>query len=386
MNDMTARLDAAIDKAIDERRIVGMVILVARGGETVFRRAAGLADREAGRPMEETAIFRLASITKPMVAATALALVDQALVSLDDPVTRFLPDFRPRLADGTEPVITIRHLLTHTSGLGYPTAEPDDAYVRAGVCSGLDQPGLSMAENLRRLAPMPLSFAPGTGWRYGMSTDVLGAAIAAATGGTLGDAVARYVTGPLGMADTAFRVTDRARLATAYADGIPPRRMGEVCIIADERSRGTRFVPDRIFDERSFQSGGAGMAGTAPDFLRFLEAIRAGGTPILKPETVDLAAQNHIGDLPRETKDAGWRFGLLSGVLDDPRAAQSPQPPGTLQWGGIYGHSWFIDRAAGLSVAAFTNTAIEGCVGGFPKEVVRAVYGENLASSPLDHS
>lgn len=374
MDDRTARLNLAIDRAITERRIVGAVILVAEGGREAFRRAAGLADREAGTPMTENAIFRLASITKPMVAATALALIERGVLSLDEPVTRWLPGFRPKLADGSEPTINVRHLLTHTSGLGYPTPEPDDAYVRSGVCGGLDQPGLSMQENLDRLTSAPLYFAPGTAWRYGLSLDVLGAIIAAATGGSLGDAVARYVTAPLGMADTAFRVTDRARLAAAYGDGVPARRMGEECIIADERSRGTRFVPGRIFDERSFQSGGAGMAGTAPDFLRFLEAIRTGG-PILKPETVALAAQNHIGDLPREAKDAGWRFGFLSGVLDDPGTAQTPQSRGTLKWGGIYGHSWFIDRTAGLSVAAFTNTAIEGCVGDFPKEIVRAVYG-----------
>jgi CubicO group peptidase (beta-lactamase class C family) len=151
--------------------------------------------------------------------------------------------------------------------------------------------------------------------------------------------------------------------------------MGDACEVTGELGRGTYFVPDRILDLASFHSGGAGMAGTAPDFLRFLEAIRAGGAPILKPATVELAARNHIGDLPREEKDAGWRFGLMSGVLADPAAAASPQSQDTLQWGGLYGHSWFIDRARDLSVVAFTNTAVEGCLGAFPKEIARAACG-----------
>jgi CubicO group peptidase (beta-lactamase class C family) len=116
------------------------------------------------------------------------------------------------------------------------------------------------------------------------------------------------------------------------------------------------------------------MAGTAPDFMRFLEAIRTGGAPILKPQTVAEASRNQIGDLAREEKDAGFRFGLMSAVLADPAAAQSPQSAGSLEWGGIYGHYWFVDRAAGLSVVSFTNTAVEGCLGQFPKEVRRAAY------------
>lgn len=375
MTTMADRLNRTIDGAIAAGRIVGAVVLVARHGDVAFRRAAGLADRETARPMEEDAIFRLASVSKPMVAATALALVERGVLGLDEPVTRWLPDFRPKLKDGTTPTITLRHLLTHISGLGYGDLAPGDPYRPAGISGGLEQPGLPTAENLRRIASVPLYFAPGTAWRYGVNIDVLGAVIEQATGGRLGDAVASIVTRPLGMNDTGFFVADRSRLATPYAEGIPPNAIGDAYEVAGELGRGTYFVPDRIFDPASFHSGGAGMAGTAPDFLRFLEAIRTGGGPILKPETVELAARNHIGDLPREEKDAGFRFGLISGVLADPAAAGSPQSPGTLQWGGIYGHSWFVDRAAGLSVAAFTNTAVEGCLGMFPKEIVRAVYG-----------
>jgi CubicO group peptidase (beta-lactamase class C family) len=371
MNDMETRVGQMIDAAIAGKRIVGTAILIAVDGHTVYRGVQGQFDREAGIPMREDAIFRLASVTKPIVAATALALIERGKLSLDDTATRYLPEFRPKLRDGRAPDILIRHLLTHTSGLAYPTIEPGDPYVALGISGGLDMPGRSMEDNLARLAKAPLYFEPGTAWRYGMSIDVLGAIIAKATGGTLGDAVAQYITRPLGMIDTAFHVTDKSRLAVPYGDHDGGAvRMGDPHAMPD----GTIFSASRILDARSFQSGGAGMAGTAGDFLKFLEAIRTSGGAILKPETVTLATRNHIGDLAREKDDAGWRFGYLSAILADQVAAKTALSPGTLQWGGAWGHSWFIDPAAKISVAAFTNTAMEGCNGPFTFDLRDAVH------------
>jgi CubicO group peptidase (beta-lactamase class C family) len=377
-SDLQRRIDATTDRAIAEGRIVGTVILVAERGEVVYRRAAGHADREAGRPMHEDAIFRLASCSKPMVAATALAMIDQARLSLDDRLSDLLPDFRPKLADGKPAVILVRHLLSHTAGFGYPSWEPGDPYQAANITAGLDQPGVGMAEMLRRLAAAPLFFEPGTSWRYSMAIDVLGAAIARIAGGALADAVLKYVTGPLGMKDTDFRAVDPARLAVPYADAVPrPVRMSDPYTVPVDAANGagTTFAPSRILVRSSFQSGGAGMAGTAGDFLVFLEALRDAGGPILKPETVALASRNHIGAFAMDERDAGWRFGLLSGVLDDPVAARSPQTRGTLQWGGAYGHNWFIDLSRQLTVVAFSNTAFEGCNGAFRDEIRDAVYG-----------
>ena len=375
---MRQRIDGATDRAIAEGRIVGAVTLVAEHGEVVYRRAAGHFDREAGLPMREDAIFRLASCSKPMVASTALAMIDHGKLSLDDRLAVLLPDFRPKLPNGKPADIAVRHLLSHTAGFGYPSWEPGDPYKAANIAAGLDQPGVGMEEALRRLASVPLFYEPGTSWRYGMAIDVLGAALAAVEGGTVGDAVMRYVTGPLGMRDTDFRAVDPARLAVPYGDARPqPVRMTDPYTVPVDAANGagTTFAPSRIFDTSSFQSGGAGMAGTAPDFLVFLEALRKGGSPILKPETIALASRNHIGDFAMEERDAGWRFGLISAVLDDPAAARSPQTRGTLQWGGAYGHNWFIDQARQLSVVAFSNTAFEGCNGAFRDEIRDAVYG-----------
>jgi CubicO group peptidase (beta-lactamase class C family) len=381
--NVAARVDRVIDDAIGTKRIVGAVVLVARNGALVHHRAAGFADREAGRPMTEDTIFRFASISKPLTSTAALALIDRGKMRLDDPVTRFLPEFQPKLPDGGEPQILIRDLLTHTSGLGYASMQPPDGpYAAARISDGLDQPGVKMEENLRRLVSVPLHFEPGTAWMYGMSTDVLGWAVARAHGGTLGEAISDHVSSPLGMKDTGFRVTDPARLSVSYADGEDePVRMQDLDHVVPMPDRGGQltFSPARNLDETSYHSGGAGMVGTAPDFIRLLEALRTGGGTILKPATVEQASRNQIGDLPRTgPRDAGWRFGLLSSILDDPVTAATPQSVGTLQWGGVYGHQWFVDRPAGLSVAIFTNTAVHGLFA-FPPLVRDAIYGVGQA-------
>ena len=128
-NAAYSRIDAAIDQAISEQRIVGAVVLVSRDGKLVYQRAAGFADRESKRPMKLDAVFRLSSVSKPVVSAAAMVLVDQGKLSLDDPVTKWLPDFRPKLASGEAPTITVRQLLTHTSGLGYKFASDNRVLV-----------------------------------------------------------------------------------------------------------------------------------------------------------------------------------------------------------------------------------------------------------------
>jgi len=263
----------------------------------------------------------------------------------------------------------VRHLLTHTAGLGYPSLEPGDPYEAANVSDGLDQPGLSMQENLQRIASAPLYFPPGSAWRYSMATDVLGAIIAVVHGGSLADAVGTYITDPLGLHHSAFVVRDPVRLAVPYADRNPRAvRMSE-----PHRVQDVVFSPARAFDQGSFQSGGAGMVGTADDFMIFLEALRTGGAPILTHETVEVASRNQVGSL-REQEEPGWGFGFPSAVLIDPERAGSPAAAGMLSWGGVYGNSWFIDPAAGLSVVALTNTALEGCMGAFPADIQAAIY------------
>lgn len=369
------KLDLTIDLAIAKQQIVGAVVFVARNGELTYQRAAGLADREAGIPVRADTQFRLASMTKLIVSVTALALVDAGKLSLDDPVTRYLPYFRPELADGTSPVITVRELMTHTSGLNYGFLEPaNGAYHQLHISDGLDSPRISLDANLHRLAKAPLLYAPGTQWQYSLSVDVLGAIIEKASGVSLPEIVSRTVTGPLGMHDTAFVVDDASRVAIPYADGSPPVRMTRRYTLPFGGSA-IVYAPERAFDKQAFPSGGAGMTGTARDYLILLEALRKGGGPVLQQETVRTLTSNAIGELAVPLAGPGFGWGLGVAVLKDPGVAHSPSAAGTWQWGGVYGTHFWVDPSAKLSVVVLTNTAVAGTVGDFPDAVRKAVYG-----------
>lgn len=375
---LSARVQAAVQRALDERRLVGAVVLVARDGALIHRQAAGWADRESGRTMAADAVFRLASVSKPIVSTAALVLVAQGRLSLDDSLERWLPDFRPLLPDGQPARIAVRQLLSHTAGLGYRFFEADanGPYARAGVSDGMDASGISLAENLRRIASVPLLYEPGTGWGYSLATDVLGALIERVQGEPLDAAVRQLVTGPLGMADTGFIARDAQRVATAYVNDTPqPHPLAEGEIVSPfEGAVGIPYSPARIFDPQAFPSGGAGMAGTAEDFLRLLEALRQGGGAILPDELIAEMARDRAENL--ELPNApGCGFGLGFSVLRDRTLAASPESEGTWRWGGAYGHSWFVDRARGLSVVAFTNTLYEGMSGRFVGDLRDAVYG-----------
>jgi len=375
-----ARLDAAVDRALAEQRIVGAIVLVSEDGQLAYARAAGLADRAANRAMTHDAIFRMASLTKPIVTAAALALVEAGVIALEDPITRWLPDFKPAL-EGAAPVITVRQLLTHTSGLSYGFMQPDDGpYLKLAISDGMDQPGLSFETELSRIVQAGLFFPPGAAWLYSVSMDVLGAALEKACGKSLPEIVAERVTGPLKMADTGYEVTDRARLAEAYADnpavGNPPVEMGEAWTVPFAGLSGIRFAPGRAFAPGSFPSGGAGMVGRADAFMTFLEAIRTGGGGIVSSQTAGAMMANQTGDLPIVTNGPGFGFGYGGAVLLDPAAAASSHTAGVWLWGGVYGHSWFVDPARRLSVVVMTNTAIEGMTGTFTQDVTAAIQGQ----------
>ncbi len=373
-----ARIDAALDSAIEDQRLVGAVVLVARRGEVIYRKAAGLADREAGRAMRSDALFRLSSVTKPITSAAALALVAQGRIGLDDRIARWLPEFQPTLADGSRATITLRQLLSHTAGLGYGFLEArgGGAYARAGVCDGLENAPLTLDENIRRLASAPLLYRPGSAWDYSLATDVLGALIARVYGEPLAEAIEQLVSKPLGLSDTRFDVVDPARLTAAYlnADPVPRRMQGVEVIEVFENTAGIRMDADRALDASAYPSGGSGMVGTAGEFLVLLETLRQGGGSLMSASLAEEMGRVQTGDLEL----ANWPgrgFGLGFTVLTDPQAAQTPESVGTWRLGGAFGHSWFVDPAQQLSVVAFTNTAFEGMSGQFTLDLTHAVYG-----------
>lgn len=368
---ISTRVSSLIDRVIEEERITGAVVLVYQDGKPILEKASGFADREAGVSARLDTIFRFASVTKPIVAATALAMIEKGLFGLDDTVSHHLPWFRPKAPDGREAPITIRHLLTHTSGLLY---DPALELLPEGqrMTLGLGNTDLSLEENFSRHNGIPLAFEPGSRWAYSFATDILGGVIATVHGDTLEAAVVHHVAGPLGMSDARFHVTDTSRLAVPYADHPGrPVRMPEPWVSADEENWRTVFSPTRIFNPRAFQSGGAGMAGTAQDVMRLLEMLRTDGGGFLSPTTACAALSNQIGDIDGEP---GYRFTFVGGLVTDPEAAQTVLPKGAIQWGGVYGNTWFIDPAEKLTIVSLTNNALEGCNGAYPEMLRSAVY------------
>lgn len=366
-------LDAVLDRAIATGILAGAVVAVAVRGKPVYLRAVGHQDREAGLPMAEATIFRLASVTKPVVTIAAFGLIEEGVIDLDAPVTNWLPDFRPGLRDGTPAVITIRHLLGHTSGLYYRfLGIGRGAYDAANISDGLDQPGLSLEENLRRLASVPLLFAPGTSWCYSLATDVLAAILCKATGLSLPDLIQARIGDPVDWRDSGFTVSDRTRLAVPYADGPDgPVRMGEYHEVASGKGF-LRYVPDRSFIRGSYPSGGSSLNGTAGEILAFLEDVRT--HRLLSKDSLALLTGDILGDSPLPDAPPGWGFGLGVATLKDRIPSGTPQANGSFGWGGAYGHTWFVDPANELTVVSLTNTTLAGMSGWFPEAVRDAAY------------
>ena len=383
----TPAINAAIDRALDEKRLVGAVVLIARDGDVVLRRAAGLADRERNIAMREDAVFRLASLTKPIVSAAALRMVELGKFALSDPVTRFLPAFRPALADGEVPTITLRHLLTHTAGLAYGFFQPPDgSYHRAGVSDGLGEPGVTMDDELARIVRAGLVYRPGEKWAYSVALDVLGAVMQVVEGEDLDAVVRKYVCAPLKLQSMGFDLqpSQRDLLVTAYADGKPapvliPEQGMRVRfpdgVPAYASLAGVSLSPARLFERASFRSGGGGMVGTASDMLTFIEAIRRGGAPILSADSARAMMTAQIGDLPIN-RGPGFSFGYGGSLVTDPKAGLTPQSAGTFSWGGVWGHTWFLDPVKKLSVVALSNTALEGMMGKYVVDLRDAVYAD----------
>lgn len=382
--DMPARpasrgemIDAAIDRALSESRIVGAVVLVAQDGELVYRRAAGFADREAGRPMRLDTPFRFASVTKPFTVMAAMKLVEQGRLSPDDAVAEYLPHFRPRLGDGSTAEITVAHLMAHTAGLDYRFQQPrGGSYARAGVSDGLDEAHGTLADNLERIASVPLASRPGVMWRYSVATDVLGAVIEAAAGRPLEEAMQKLVLDPLELG-ARFHWPDDDLAAPYHDDEAAPRRMAGPVELALPyvEGPGIRFDPDRIRQHSAWPSGGGGMAGTASDVLALLEAFRTGD--FLDAHLRDAARTSWI-DVDEAAMGPGWGFSWFGSVLVDPAAAGSGWSKGSVSWGGVYGNWWCIDFARKRTVVSLTNTAYEGLFGRYVQDVSIAAAAENF--------
>lgn len=351
-----ARIDAALQRYVDDNRIAGAVALVLQDGEPVYQRALGWSDREAGRRMREDTVFRIASQTKAVTSAAILMLAEEGRLSLDEPVGRTIPAFaKTRVADGaggTVPArraITLRDLLTHTAGISYGTdASVQQAYRAQGLGPAAGHGWYTADKDegtcatMERLATLPFVAQPGERWVYGYNTDILGCVVERASGMALDEFVRTRIAAPLGMRDTAFFLppAQRERLAAVYAS----TEAG-----ASERAPdGARGQGHYIDGPRRNFAGGAGLLSTARDYARFLEAIRRGGeldgARILSPRSARLMHTNQSGALyPQSGKGFGYGFEVTerygAGGLDG---------EGAYGWGGAYGTYYRVDPQARL--------------------------------------
>ena len=355
------RIPAAMRRYVEQGDVVGVVTLVARDGRIVSLDSAGYRDKASRSPVGRNTIFRIASMTKPVTSVAAMMLVEEDKLRLDDPVSKYIPVFekmRVRAGRGdslvaAERPMTVHDLITHRAGLVYgfsDTSAVGDSYRAAHVTDGVDQSSATQADNVNRLGALPLASQPGHEWRYGLSTDVLGRVVEVASGMSLAGFFRRRIFKPLGMHDTGFRVPDEklGRLATAYTeshDSLRPMAASDVFL--DGRLPMGRFSGPGARGSDTFFSGGAGLASTAGDYLRFCQMLLNGGVldgvRLLSPKTVELMSSDATGDLTTPLGDRGIGFGLGFAVVRDLGATRKLGSPGMLSWGGILGTSFWID-------------------------------------------
>lgn len=364
-----ARIQTVFDAEVAAGRIPGAVVMIAREGRLVYSAAFGYADKAAGRHMTPDAVFRLYSMTKPIVSVAATTLIEEGRMQLTDPVAKYLPEFADlkvsvpghnalgqtiyTLVPATRGP-TIQDLLRHTAGLAYGEITTNPLVREAYIKSGLFKPDfdynvtdLVPQDFIRRLAAAPLAYQPGTAWEYSLAVDLLGRVVEKVSGERLADFVAERVLRPLGMNDSGFFVPQekRARLAEP---------------LATDPASGAR---NRLIDATQMpaeDSAGAGGVGTAADYLRFGEMLLEGGrldeVQILSPTTVALMTSDQLGPEIRPIISPGemllgvpgYTFGLGFMVRETPGLAGVPGSVGEFMWAGYAGTFFWVDPAEQL--------------------------------------
>jgi CubicO group peptidase (beta-lactamase class C family) len=355
------------DAQVASGRIPGYVAAVRIGGEEEVHAGGRMAVEPASAPMSDDTLFRIASLTKLIGGALTLSLVQDRVIDLDDPIARWLPEAAsPRVLvvpdaplDRTTEAhapITVRHLLTGTSGWGVGLADTPvrRAMLDRGVHPGPITRQMTSDEFVARVADLPLAFQPGEGWLYDTGMDMLGVLLARATGTSLSDLVRARITEPLGMASTSFGTTDIDRLATAYLPGSDRLELLD--------------PPDGTFaGPPAFEELSAGLVSTAGDVLRFCCAMADGGAPVLPPESVALMTGDALTEAQRQQAQPivgpGGSWGLATGV--DVEAARPWMAPGRWGWTGGTGTTAHVDPTRCTVAVLLTQRAMTGPLDGF---------------------
>ena len=393
--DRLDRITRSFQAEVDHNQIPGAVVLIARNDKVAYLHAFGFRDRERNLPMTTDAIFRLASMTKPIVTVAAMTLVEEGKLDIAAPVANYLPEFKD-LQVGVEtkdPVtgkvelklepqvrpMTVQDLMRHTSGLVYGppigVGPIPIAYREAGVSSRNE----TLAQMVTKLSKIPLAHQPGEVWEYSMATDVLGRVIEVVSGEDLDHYVEAHVTKPLGMTSTGFYVKDGDKDRVAQTGVDPATGKAPVLFDATEKPKGF--------------SGGSGALSTAGDYLRFAEMLlhkgKLGPTRILAPSTVTLMTSNALKPgigyataIPRfldigPTPAMGQGFGLGFAVRTEPGQNPLPGSVGSFYWTGAFGTTFYVDPGQNMIVIMMVQLPL-GPKGAYYRQMVRALAYQAL--------
>jgi CubicO group peptidase (beta-lactamase class C family) len=347
------RIDVVLQDYINKKDVAGAVALIVKDGKIIYYKGIGADDMGTKSPLKKDAIFRIASQTKAITSTAVMILYEEGKFLLDDPISKYLPTFKnPQILDKfnesdssftVKPAkreVTIRQLLTHTSGISYAgigSKEANAIYAKNNIPSGIGTPDYKLSDVIPRLGKMPLVHEPGEKFTYGLNVDVLGYLVEVLSGKSLNDFFKERIFEPLGMKDTYFYLPEnkKNRLATLYTQDSDGKT------IKAENKPG--FNIDYPKANGVFYAGGAGLTSTAYDYAIFLQTMLNGGQyngkRILSPAVVHLMTQNQIGEV-----NAGRnKFGLGFSISTEKEAARIPISVGSFDWGGIFGTTYWAD-------------------------------------------
>jgi CubicO group peptidase (beta-lactamase class C family) len=361
-------LHSAMQAQVDQQFLPGVSTALIKGRDVVDTFCCGFADKEANVALRNDHIFRIFSNTKLVTSCAILMLFEEGRIQWDDPIETFLPELGNRQVlkrgatrlDDVEPAkssITIRHLMTHTSGLSYGVFDPGTAMFTAYNQAGVLNPTEPLSTLISKLAPLPLSFHPGTQWEYSIATDVLGRLVEVVSGKSFGEFLSERIFGPLDMVDTDFWVppAKRDRLCALYVgvDIVDPTKPGL-------RRSDERPYPDAYLSKFSRESGGGGLVSTLGDTVKFIQSFLPGGPTLLKPATIDLMYQNQLSNelcvqFPNMPKLTTKGFGLGSSVTTGNSPWEPGEVVGEVGWGGLAGTIWWINPRIGIAGVLMTQ-------------------------------
>ncbi|MEO5890614.1 MAG: serine hydrolase domain-containing protein [Ferruginibacter sp.] len=350
------RIDKAMNEWVDKQWMNGAAALVIRNGRIVYYKAAGYNDLASKTPLQKESIFRIASQTKAITSVAIMMLFEEGKLLLDDPVSKYIPAFKKEMvldkfnADDTTYTsvpakrdITIRDLLTHTSGLGYAqigSKEANAIYAKNNITAGIGVTNSTLLDAMNRLGALPLMHQPGEKFTYGLNTDLLGCLVEVISGSTLNDFFRTRIFEPLGMKDTYFFVPEEkaSRLVNLYKED----SLGHLQKSDGNMLNGPTVVNYPLI-KGNYYSGGAGLSSSIYDYAVFLQMLLNGGKydgkQLLSRNSVRMMTMNQIGDLSMGAD----KFGLGFQVVTERGSARTPAQEGTFSWGGAFATSYWVD-------------------------------------------